>query len=260
MLIKQATLFILYLSVLFSVTAQTVNIDTLKAVAPHGRKYIFPKIIITNKNAVANLINRDLCKDFLDIDLKKVKKSIFENVWATDERATIISDIEFETSNYDNKVLSVSISAEGCGAYCETYTKYYNYDLQNGKNIRIEKLFAANGLKLIADSLFSFKAFAIKNKISEANIILKKGLERKSDSAYYGDMLDLYSLCAEEEQGNNYLKYASFTIYKNEIIFILERCSTHFNRNVDEIDEFKILFRVKDLKLLSEYGKKLLKK
>ena len=229
--------------------------DTVKATCPNGihRKYIFPHIRITGNNAVANAINHDLAEDMLDIDTRKVKKSIFENVWATKQQVTILDDISFEYRLHRNNIFSVSFTAEGCGAYCETFSKYYNYDLQTGKRIAFTELLTASGRQYVLDSLTRFKKHQLQHKIREATDSLPRG-----DSVYYQDMIDLYQQCAEDTATIE-AEYTDYIISDTAFTFITGRCSAHVNRNVDELDEFRISIRFTDRGLLSSYGRRLLR-
>lgn len=248
-------LTVLLLPGLNPVYAQSVKVDTIKATCPNGihRQYIFPHIRIAGNNAVANAINHDLIKDMLDIDPQKVKKSIFENVWATKQQVTILDDISFEYRMHRNKIFSVSFTAEGCGAYCENFSKYYNYDLQTGKRIAFTELLTTAGRQYALDSLTRFKKHQLQNKIIEATNSLPGG-----DSVYYQDMINLYQQCAEDSDTID-PEYTDYIISDSAFIFITGRCSAHVNRNVDELDEFRISIRFTDRGLLSPYGMRLLR-
>jgi len=256
---KCRILFVTYMCIIFTSSAQLVRIDTIKATNPYFKKshYIFPKIKIANHKVIADSINKDLISDFLQIEPNEVKKSIFENIWATSANTTpSLADISFEIHRIDRFIFSISISAEGCGAYCEYFTANYNYDLRTGKRIKMASLFTQAGLQFISDSVLSFKKLTLKNKINETKDTLKINMD-STEKNYYRDMLDLYETCLEKTDEFTVEDIPCY-INKNEIIFILDRCSVHYNRNLDELGDFIIPFQIKRLKFLSNYGKKLL--
>src|SRR5687767_9940120 len=59
--------------------------------------YVFPQVTIPENFEAGEKINADLVREILDADPKTVKKSIFENVWATKEHPMpLLSDISYE--------------------------------------------------------------------------------------------------------------------------------------------------------------------
>ena len=128
-------------------------------------EYIFP-LIKAKSSVVSNRINNTLCSDFLDVDRNKIKKSIFENVWPGGENnSRLLSDISYEVLQNSNRIFSISISAAGCIAYCESFTRYYNFNLQTGKQFLLEDLLTVDGKKLLLGSLNKQKKELLQQKI-----------------------------------------------------------------------------------------------
>ena len=139
-----------------------------------ARVYIFPLIKATS-NAVSTRINNTLCSDFLDVDRSKIKKSIFENIWPGGENNhRLLSDITYEVLHNSNRIFSISISAAGCIAYCEDFTRYYNFDLQTGKQFKLEDLLTPAGKKLLLDAMNKQKKELLQQKIISAKELLSK--------------------------------------------------------------------------------------
>jgi len=42
-------------------------------------------------------------------------------------------EVDFAITYNKNDILSLNIRAEGCGAYCTTWTEYFNYSLATGQ-------------------------------------------------------------------------------------------------------------------------------
>ena len=168
------TFIILFLMPVFSYGQALVK--EIKASDPIHKtlKYSFPLVVMPQNKKVADRINNHLASDFLDIDRTKIKKSIFENVWATKERSIAIrSDISFKVLRNDKNVLNISIFAQGCGAYCEGFTTYYTYDLKNGARVKLDSLFNKEGKKFLLDSMNKKKKEILQLKLKEITDALK---------------------------------------------------------------------------------------
>ena len=127
--------------------------------------YIFPDIIVPNSKQISKRINFVLRSDILSVDSSNNGKHIFSQVWLTDSQASTISDISFNIIQNSNNILSLSISAEGCGAYCEEFTRYYSFNLNTGNKLTIDSIFTNNGLSVLSDSINEFRRKKIKNEI-----------------------------------------------------------------------------------------------
>jgi hypothetical protein len=212
-------------------------------------EYIFP-IIKTKSSTVSNRINNTLCSDFLDVDRSKIKKSIFENVWPGGENNYgLLSEISYEVLQNSKCIFSISISAEGCGAYCEPFTRYYNFDLQTGKEFKLEELLTPAGTKLLLEAMNKQKKELLQQKIRSAKEVLsKKGSSvDKDDQEYYEEMIEVYSNCLESQLYNS-LDDAQFSLQEKTLVVFTDRCSAHVNRNVDELGDFEFGFSLANWK------------
>jgi len=225
-------------------------------------EHIFP-IIKTKSSTVSNRINNTLCSDFLEVDRSKIKKSIFENIWPNEENSNgRLSDISYEVLQNSKRILSISISAEGCGAYCEPFTRYYNFDLQTGKEIKLEHLLTPAGKKLLLEAMNKQKKELLQRKISSTKELLsRKGSAiDKDDQEYYEEMIEVYSNCLESQLYNS-LEYIQFSLQEKTFVVFTDRCSAHVNRNVDELGDFEFGFSLANWKKhFSAFGLSLLTK
>ena len=225
-------------------------------------KYSFPLVVISQNKKIADKINNDLVSDFLDADRTKIKKSIFENVWATKEMPNpTLSDISFEVLSNDKNILNISIFAQGCGAYCEGFTTYYSYNLKNGARVKLDSLFNEEGIKFLIDSMNKMKKEILQLKLKEIKDILKTQAVQKDtiDSESYEEMETLYSDCLDKEIQS--LEYQKFYIAKSVLHIISDRCSAHYNMAIDELWDFKFIFSLEPLKkYFTNYAFRLLKK
>lgn len=222
--------------------------------------YIFPTVKAKSKS-VTTSINNTLVSDFLDIERNRIKKSIFENIWPNEENSNgQLSDISYEVLQNSKRIFSISISAEGCGAYCEPFTRYYNFDLQTGKQFKLEDLFTTAGQKLLLAAMNKQKKELLQQKIRSAKDILrKKGSSvNEEDKAYYEEMIEVYNSCLESQLYNS-LDYTQFSLQSKTLVVFTGRCSSHVNQNVDEIGDFEFGFSLANWKKhFSAYGLSLL--
>lgn len=256
---KMFSFFILLLP--FLATGQ-VMVKEIKETHPvrQTEEYIFP-LIKAKSSIVSNRINNTLCDDFLDVDRSKIRKSIFENAWSVEETPIgRLHDISYEVMHNSNRVFSISISAEGCGAYCEPFTKYYNFDLQTGKLFKLEDLLTPAGKKLLLEAMNKQKKEALLHKIGSAKETLrKKGSSlSEEDKEYYEEMIEVYNNCLERKFRS--FEYVQFSLQQKTLVIFGERCSAHVNQNVDELGEFEFGFSLANWKKhFNTYGLSLLK-
>lgn len=254
-------MFLFFILLLPLLVAAQVTVKEIKEAHPveETGEYVFP-FIKAKSSTVSNRINNTLCSDFLDVDRSKIKKSIFENVWPGEENPMgRLHDISYEVLQNSNRIFSISISAEGCGAYCEGFTRYYNFDLQTGKQFLLEDLLTADGKKLLLESINKQKKETLEHKIRLAKETLrKKGSSlSEEDKEYYKEMIELYNNCLERKYSS--FEYAQFSLQQKTLVVLGERCSAHVNRNVDELGDFEYGFSLANWKkYFSSYGLSLL--
>lgn len=56
---------------------------------------------------------------------------------------------QFTVSRNDGRLLTIAFDSEGCGAYCENYSTYYSFDLQDGTVLTAANLFTPAGLQTL---------------------------------------------------------------------------------------------------------------
>jgi len=255
---------LVFLSLIVStISYGQATIKEIKGVDPmyKNNKYKFPIIIVPNNKIVSNKINDLLLLDVLDINRKQVKKSIFENVWLTKEiPLPRLNDLSYTMIVNNKKFLSLSISGEGCGAYCEYFTFYYSFNFKTGDIVKPDSLFNKAGRNIFLDSLNSKKKQILKSKVKEIQDTLSSQSVRegKEEREYFEEMLSLYQDCLEKDDVTDF-DYLRFYITKSRLFVSLDRCSAHYNRNLDEIGDFELIFKFKDwAKYLTPYAHSLI--
>jgi hypothetical protein len=190
---------------------QNVQIDTLivKLKVSDSFKELqsdrmnFP-IIKTGNKEIDSLINFDLKNKFTsnEYPTDSIDSTLIK--WADDQ----IIDIDFKVTYNKNGILSINISAEGCGAYCSYWTEYFNYSTVTGKTLDFSE---------IIDTTGEFKTRVFKEKESQfkkQKIELKEMLNDKEaelDQSTYEWALEYYENC------ENSFDLKSFSIYPDFI-------------------------------------------
>ena len=240
-------------------------IKTIKETNPKYKEYnyVFPFVSVPGKKNVANKVNDYLVSDLLDIDRRKVKKSIFEHLWPTKEKPMSgLSDFSYEVLCNTKKFLSLSISAEGCGAYCEHFTSYYLFDFKTGERIKLTDLLSKEGLDQLVDSINIKKKKLLETTIKgmQDSLANQSGQLKDYDRDYLEEALLLYQDCLANQQVSS-IEYVKFYITKDMLFTSTGRCSAHVNRALDDIGDFDVEFALADWKkYLTAYAKVLVTK
>jgi hypothetical protein len=218
---------------------------------------IMPFVESSDKE-VALSINTTIYSDMLEMPAPKKWQQSLQNV--PEQAAQSQSEITYEVSRNDGKILSIQIEAEGCGAYCESYTSFFNFNIANGEPIAIQDMVTEKGLISLDKKLIEIRTTTLKKEItrlqSEAkNTAAAKG---KDDTNPYEDSIVLYQDCLAT-MADISLADSRFKIDKDHIVFIYDRCSNHAMRAADTLDQFQDALSFEAIKsYLNDYGKQLL--
>ena len=124
-----------------SVFGQSVQIDTFRLNDHWQRndnrfvKMQFP-IIRSGDKKIDSLINNDLKNRFTGNQYSKDNLDSALTKWIADQ----IVYLNFEVTYNQNGILSFNVSAEGCTAYCTSWTDYFNYSTVNGRFLIISDI------------------------------------------------------------------------------------------------------------------------
>ena len=184
------------------------------------------------------------------------------------------SDLSFEVGRNDERILALSISAEGCGAYCEYYTRQFNFDANTGRHIVASDIFTSAGAVTLMKQLGTLRLARVKAEIARMRndakthgaktAVAKDKAQLKEDGAGFNEAIEMYEQCAASIVDPEMAKYRTIDTDKmkignNAITFIRERCSIHALRALDNLDEIAHTLSLKDLApYLNDYGRSLL--
>ena len=215
---------------------------------------------------LAQRINNSLFLETLELPAPaKLQDGLTER--QTPERMSSISDITFEVGRNDERIFALSVNAEGCGAYCEHYTNYFNFDAATGRRLTADDLFAPAGAAKLLKQLDALRLARVKAEIVKIRYEAKaeKGKHRpKENQEYFSDKIDMLEHCVATMTDPEMAKYWTLgtdklKIGKDAITFERGRCSNHASRALDDIGEMTNAFPIKDITLhLSAYGNALL--
>jgi len=195
---------------------QAVRIDTLKIPARGQSTEIqvnslkFP-VIKTGDRQIDSLINRDLKNRFTHNEFSELSADSTLIRWADEN----IIYLDFEITYLKDGLISLNISAEGCGAYCTTWRDYFTYSTKTGKHVTINE---------IVDTAGNFRNIVIadKNKRYEEqrNELKATFLDKNSglDDDGYKWALARYNECDKS------FKLESFALFSDHLE-IIEKCT-----------------------------------
>ena len=180
------------------------------------------------------------------------------------------ASLEFSVLRNDGRVLSLQVDAEGCGAYCEEYQRFFNFDARNGRALAIDDLLTGAGLAEAGKRLSDERRRQYRGQIRQ----LKRELAaaRKSRKTKQDDLSDLEDRLALNESclaglgappGAGALRESirdtRFAVLDSGLRFTVERCSSHAMRALDDVGDVVMTLDAAALdKLLLPYGRSLL--
>ncbi len=174
------------------------------------------------------------------------------------------SDINFKVSRNDERILALAIDAEGCGAYCEHYTMYFNFDVTTGRHVNADDLFTPDGSVTLIKQLDAQRLARVKAEISRLIRKAKTGGKRPLEANGVSEAIEMYERCITERSDtaaiqSRTLASDGMNIGKDGVTFVRGRCSNHAAQGLDEIGDMENTLALKSLAPhLSAYGKYLL--
>jgi hypothetical protein len=174
---------------------------------------------------------------------------------------------DFKVTRNDGRVLSLAFDGEGCGAYCASWRTSYNFDARTGRMLDAGDLFTAKGKEALKQKMSKERLSQYRKQLAA----LKKSLaplEKKSDAksregaADLVERIALNSRCAGEEDPEESEPPSGdhrFELAGEAINLVAERCSSHAERALDDVDEVQLSIPYAALRpYLTAYGKSLL--
>lgn len=194
-----------------SAFGQQIRVDTYKIKGSDRFAEIseeelnFPLISTGNKN-VDSLINYDLKNRFTSNEYPSEPLDSTLIKWAGDG----LVYMDFEVTYNAKGLISLQISAEGCGAYCTFWTEYFNYNTLTGSWLALKDI-------LEIDNGFESRVLEEKRRQYEGLRHELKHQTSDSDQDLYETILEYYDEC------DSVFTLDKFVLYPDSIQ-IIERC------------------------------------
>ena len=240
----RACSFLLWVSLASGMQAQLVVVDTISAVQPWGRHevYTFPELRMPQQPDIAERIHRDLCVHFLEVDPDTAGNDIFTKVWGDTMSASMprLNSLSWTCSQVLPGLFTFEFSAEGCGAYCEGFTKHYVYDLRNGERLEYDSLFTAAGLAALNDTVDRRWRKAVNEEIEFLEGLLDVPSGKAIEPILTSYTIDLYRTClAERPSDHPYVE--DMEPRPNGLRVFIARCSAHANMHLDDLNAVELV-------------------
>ena len=193
---------------------QIISVDTLfiprieKFSNVQNEKLKFP-VIRTGNLQVDKTINTDLKNRFTDNEFPDLPTDSTLIKWSDG-----IIYLDFEVTYLKNGLISLNISAEGCGAYCTSWTDYFTYNYQTGEYITIEQVIDTTGnfRKLVIadkDKQYIQQTKELKERLTDK----ENGFDKETYDLVVGHYID----CSKT------FSFKSYALY-NDYLEIIENC------------------------------------
>ncbi len=229
-----------------------VKVDTIRAVqpwAPHA-EYTFPKLDITDRPVQSARIQGDLALRLLDVDVDSVAQHhLFDKVWGDTVSGWLprLNDLSWQVRMPLPEIVEIEFSAEACGAYCEGFTSYLQYDLRDGAYIGFDSLFSASGGESLEDTLRSLWVERVSAHLVQLNVELaalraQDGSDTAAKAEEYQvmqDQIELYRRCLGELSGYGFY-VSGISVEHDSLRFHIARCANHVEQALDELDPLSI--------------------
>ncbi len=208
-------LIIVLITISFDSFGQSVQIDTFYL--PENQKFEdlqydkmqFPVVNSGNAN-IDSLINHSIKNQFTKNEFphEPIDSTLLK--WAGER----IIYLDFEVTYNQNGILSLNITAEGCGAYCTRWTDFFNYSTNTGKSLDISN---------VVDTTGGFRGLVYKDKRKQYREEKRQLKAKLKDSLSGIDQTTYKKALKYYEKCENTFDLESFAIYPGHLE-IIEQC------------------------------------
>ncbi len=209
---------------------------------------------------VARFVNSQLAEAVLSVKPDEVEESLFEKVRATEDfPVPTLANVNYRIERFDQFGLSVTIEAEGCGAYCEYWERTFNFLLETGEWLPAPAFLKSDG----SFRLLRVVEAEVQQRIQqELNRLEMLSSEQRTDEfetqENYELALEMYEECLRAAE---YVNYAGmqFAVLSDSFRITVPRCSNHAMRALDALGDVAVEVSISDWdELLSDYGRSFL--
>ncbi|MFZ6758648.1 hypothetical protein ACO0K9_15700 [Undibacterium sp. Ji50W] len=164
-----------------------------------------------------------------------------------------------------NRHYAISVSTEGCGAYCSVGEIRFDFDARTGRVITPVELLSESGKKSLAALAQKNNTRRLRTEIARLEKLQGKGTKERNKEQI-AEQIELYERCLEERYTKGggrydlYLKDLGYIrLLDGAFSFDSGTCSVHANRAVDDLGNLVFTLKARQLNAyLSNYGKYIL--
>lgn len=174
-----------------------------------------------------------------------------------------LSNQSFTVVLNNGRVFSLAFSGEGCGAYCEDFTRYYAFDASTGNHLVPSDLFTASASIALTKKMLGYKQMLYTRQIALLEAELKQISAAKAkaeDIEVLEGKIALNKGClsdlAEQDARTNPFTRYGYNFNRTGVEINSERCSNHALRAYDDVGNVVLTIPYSELRpYLSDYGK-----
>ncbi|WP_053007519.1 hypothetical protein [Pragia fontium] len=167
-----------------------------------------------------------------------------------------VASLDYGLVESNDNFITLAIFTEFCGAYCESDTSQFSFDLKHGTGILLTDIIRPEALSSINDMIKANIRGEIDALIKRQN---KSPTPVEKQDEDYVDYQAFYGDCWVMRDEGETLFTNSFSLEKGKLVFFNDRCSNHASRALDELGEFTTKIAVSKIAdLLTPYGRSLL--
>ena len=194
---------------------------------------------------------------------------------------------QFTVSRQDARLLTLAFDSEGCGAYCEAYSTWYSFDLQDGSLLTAANLLTPQGMRTLAARLRQTQITRYRQQLAtlakertaaparRQAPAAKAGQPASGDTSDIDDRIALNQSCLQDqldqaakakEPANaqtatpfQYNDFIPFEITATAFKITAGRCSNHAMRALDDVGDVTLSLPLPELApWLTAYGRTVL--
>ncbi|NVJ27218.1 MULTISPECIES: hypothetical protein [Myxococcus] len=174
----------------------------------------------------------------------------------------------FSVTRNDARLLTIQFNAEGCGAYCETYSVSYSFDMRTGRQLNPRELFTPAGVRALSLRMHKEKQRLYRAQVARHEKELKASRQKKDAHETIDDLEERIAFnreCLASVDGESDEVRARTAFNERwefnaaEARMTAERCSNHASRALDDVNTVSLSLPYDSLRPhLTAYGKSVL--
>ncbi len=193
--------------------------------------------ILEGDSAICKKVNNQLINDVFFIDTIPDNFNGILKTLKVGEQWMGVSQLSYKVNLLNQKFYSVTISGEGCGAYCESFDRSLNFNLETGELVKTDQLFTSEGKQKVLSFISGEKMKQVSEQISDAEVALAKPDLSADERELAEGIWGVFTACMESADYKD-LDYVEFEVFPDRILLRSGRCSNHVSRAYDEIGNF----------------------